>query len=674
MTVNLSFIGGAGWQFFDDNGDPLSGGKIYTYAAGTTSPLVTYTSRAGNVPNANPIILDAAGRTPQQIWVIEGLLYKYVVTTSNDVLIRTWDNIGGSVVASDFAEDLANTTNNAKGDALVGFRQSNSSGFLTGAVARTVNDKLQEIISVKDFGATGDGSTDDHASIQAAINYATSVGAPLFIPPGQYRITAPLVVSSYAFRMFGANRGHAFRGTYINLDSSTPGDYAVILSSVGYTASNMVITDIAFTGKTTVANQGGIKFAGRFSQTVLERLSFFELTGYAIGRDPAVESYTQNNAMRDISFASVGGCYGLTSEPAAGADYLAETLLTIDNVNLEVGILPLSAKPYIWDFRASRQIHARIMLVEGSTAAVTAGVAFCTNSYSSIETLWVEFSSVPPTYSVIILADSTNKFYSDTASQIVINNIVTGSSQPIRFEDTEATVTVGCWAQYNATSASDIVSFAGNSGFLNVEKLYCKSQFIIPDNLYGRLMLTCISEDSSFNKVPVPSGSSLLWRWNAAAGSLLTATGAFFVPSIAGTVASNAVEAYGTMLVHRFTSTVGNAPGLWWDFTLPSSFDNCIVTLVIRYRTDVDAADVNTTPSIAIQSSNPPLNVTVTNTFVKNQDATAIITGRFVSGVSYRLRSSYVGTAPTVAIVTRIMALEVYAGPAPSLTLEVAHA
>jgi len=84
---------GVGQQFFDDNGVPLAGGLIYTYQAGSSTPLVTYTTSSGTVANANPIVLDASGRTPQQIWLLTGYSYKFVLQNADAVLIQTLDNI-----------------------------------------------------------------------------------------------------------------------------------------------------------------------------------------------------------------------------------------------------------------------------------------------------------------------------------------------------------------------------------------------------------------------------------------------------------------------------------------------------------------------------------------------------------------------------------------------------
>ena len=95
MAVFLSPIGGAGWQFFTNSGVILSGGKLYTYAAGTTTPKTSYTSSSGATPHTNPIILDSAGRVPGgEIWLSVSP-YKFALYTSTDVLIATYDNISG---------------------------------------------------------------------------------------------------------------------------------------------------------------------------------------------------------------------------------------------------------------------------------------------------------------------------------------------------------------------------------------------------------------------------------------------------------------------------------------------------------------------------------------------------------------------------------------------------
>ena len=99
-TYTLSPLAGAGWQFFDSNGDPLAGGLLYTYTAGTTTPAATYTSSTGSTANSNPIILDSAGRTPSQIWLDSTSSYKLILRDSNLVQIWSNDNIPGFTSAS----------------------------------------------------------------------------------------------------------------------------------------------------------------------------------------------------------------------------------------------------------------------------------------------------------------------------------------------------------------------------------------------------------------------------------------------------------------------------------------------------------------------------------------------------------------------------------------------
>jgi len=95
MSVYLSPVGGAGAQFFNNIGQPLSGGYIYTYAAGTSTPTATYTTSVGTIANANPIILDSAGRPPSQIWLTGGTRYKFILKDASLVQIWSNDNIPG---------------------------------------------------------------------------------------------------------------------------------------------------------------------------------------------------------------------------------------------------------------------------------------------------------------------------------------------------------------------------------------------------------------------------------------------------------------------------------------------------------------------------------------------------------------------------------------------------
>ncbi len=141
-------------QFFTAGGIPLVGGKLYTYAAGTTTLLATYTDATGAQFNSNPITLNSRGEAA--VWLSNVAAYKFKLTDATDVEIWTADNIEGSIGAADLAAST--------GSSLIGYITAGS-----GAVATTVQTKLRESVSVQDFGADPTGALDATAAINNAL-------------------------------------------------------------------------------------------------------------------------------------------------------------------------------------------------------------------------------------------------------------------------------------------------------------------------------------------------------------------------------------------------------------------------------------------------------------------------------------------------------------------------
>lgn len=172
-------------QFFTAGGIPLVGGKLYTYAAGTTTPLATYTTASGTQSNANPIILDSRGEAA--VWLSTTAAYKFKLTDSTNVEIWTADNIEGSVGAADLAAST--------GSSLVGYLPAGS-----GAVATTVQTKLRESVSVQDFGADPTGAVDATTAINAALAASKCVS---FGDAGDtYKISGTLTVQTGSTLIF----------------------------------------------------------------------------------------------------------------------------------------------------------------------------------------------------------------------------------------------------------------------------------------------------------------------------------------------------------------------------------------------------------------------------------------------------------------------------------------
>ena len=189
-------------RFFDRCGKPLTGGKIYTYEANTTTPKVTYKDPYGLTPNTNPIILDAAGEADIYL---EGT-YRIRITDRNDVLVNDVEKIG-----SWFSDNLQDTLDNISGamdEALKPILQNLDEAINTAAAAgagangwsdllvstmggRTQREKNADQISVKDFGAKGDGVTSDVAAINAMASNVNRV----HFSDGTYLIDSTLTIN-----------------------------------------------------------------------------------------------------------------------------------------------------------------------------------------------------------------------------------------------------------------------------------------------------------------------------------------------------------------------------------------------------------------------------------------------------------------------------------------------
>lgn len=177
---------------FDDDGNIVPHGLLFTYAAGTSTKKNTYTDVLGAVANTNPIVLDDAGRVPSGLFLLPSS-YKFVLAPANDTdppanPIRTQDNIG-AVPNTDVDNDVTGTAGETMTAGQCAYLSDGSGGLVAGLwyladADQTYSSSLPEIAFVVNnvaAAATGTfrlaGRVTGLSSLTPGANYYVSATA-----------------------------------------------------------------------------------------------------------------------------------------------------------------------------------------------------------------------------------------------------------------------------------------------------------------------------------------------------------------------------------------------------------------------------------------------------------------------------------------------------------------
>jgi hypothetical protein len=305
MAVNLSPLAGAGWQFFDNNGVILSGGLLYTYAAGTTTPQATYTSSTGGTANANPIVLDSTGRTTNEVWLTQGVVYKFTLKTSIGTTLWTYDNVSG---INDFGALSAST-----GSSLIGFLPVSGSATTVQAAIRALqasdltfalkgaNTDITSLASPALASATATTQTagDNTTKVATTAFVTTAVGNSQIQPISASVASNALTISASALSL-------AFRST--TLGSGT-------ITTVAGTPSNLVVPATSTLGTV---------------NAVQSRLAVLALN---------------NAGTIELAVSNIAGGTNLTETGLATTTSITQTSSFTGSIAVTTGILTLSSTP-----------------------------------------------------------------------------------------------------------------------------------------------------------------------------------------------------------------------------------------------------------------------------------------------------------------------------------------
>lgn len=264
--------------FTDIDGQPLESGYVWVGVANLdpeVNPINVYWDAGLTIQAAQPVRTlagyPARNGTPARLYV------------NSDYSIRVMNRNGSPVYSAPAATERISEV------VISGGIDSSGVNFLqagTGAVVRTVQNKLRDIISVKDFGAVGDGITDDTQAIQDAIDAAA--GRYVYVPAGTYRVSDTLsynASASFGFTSPGIKIiGDGMVNTFfdhraankplIDIDSGTHGG--------SYTASmGAVLSEFAIINPAATSGAVGVRILNAY-EVKIDHLYIKQMTSHGI--------------------------------------------------------------------------------------------------------------------------------------------------------------------------------------------------------------------------------------------------------------------------------------------------------------------------------------------------------------------------------------------------------
>lgn len=347
------------FQAFDANGDPLSGGKVYTYEPGTTTEKVTYSDYDAQTENTNPIILDSRGEC---VIYLRGS-YKIVLKDSNDVTIWTMDNISGGLdetAMGDFYYPDATATDQGV---------TGNSDTIKYAVDTASSDEASIYFQHDSGGTTTTYTLTTSESVPSTIMLyfepgvrINGAGTLTLDNPGQIKAEKNQQIFGSSVTVSFTNPGRVFPGWW-GADTTGASDSATQMQSAvdSLTSGTVDIKDFSWRWESTITLDDNIEIDGYGCTIDFSNADNADYMIHILGSQDDTPRSLTANALVEESSVSV----------ASASSYFSTGDWTILRDN------------GVWDLQSSGKVGEWVYVLSADTTTVTLGDTLLYSYYTS---------------------------------------------------------------------------------------------------------------------------------------------------------------------------------------------------------------------------------------------------------------------------------------------------